>query len=172
MKKYKTSLLVFFFISFLQSYSQKSLQIITEHFGKVKRYEVFKNELLDYKLKGDFFYRRNKIVNLADSVIVLSNDSLVRLKDIKAVRIQRGGHLAKTFREFFLFAGIGFLSLNTANNAINGTEPLVDKRAVYISGALIGTSVLLKMLCTKHLRLNRHTVFKINSVDYSKLNEK
>jgi hypothetical protein len=153
-------------------FSQHALQIITEHFGKVKKYEVFKNELLDYKLKGDLFYRRNKIVNLADSVIVLSNDSLVRLNDIKAVRIQRGGHLAKTFQEFFLFAGIGFLSLNTANNAINGTEPLVDKRAVYISGALIGTSVLLKILCSKHLRVNKHTVFKINSVDYSKLNEK
>lgn len=152
--------------------AQKSLQIIRSTFGAVKKYEVYVNEDLEYKLKGHLFYHSNKIANLQDSSIVFENDSVIKLSKIKAIRIHKGGHLGKTFQEAFFIAGIGFIALNTTNNAINDSSPLIDNKAVYISGALVGTSILMRVLLTRHIRINKTVTLRINDIDYSKMNEK
>ncbi|MCW3078254.1 MAG: hypothetical protein JWO32_2863 [Bacteroidetes bacterium] len=140
--------------------------------GNVKKYEIYVDDELEYKLKGHLFYHSNKIANLQDSVIVFENDSVIRLNQIKAIRIHTGGHLGKTFQELFFIAGIGFIALNTTNNAINDSSPLIDDRAVYISGALVGTSILMRVLLTRHIRINKTVTLRVNAIDYSKLNEK
>lgn len=163
--------IIFLFLA-LNVSSQQSLQVITERFGKVKKYEIFPKELLHYKLKGQLFYKTNTIVNLRDSFIVFSNDSVIRLNRIKAIRLDSKNHLAQTFRSIFIVGGIGFIALNTTNNAINDVSPLIDKRAVYVSGALIGTGILMKFLTTKYIRINKRKVVKISEINYSDLNKK
>jgi hypothetical protein len=171
MKHFRIALFVFLLGAF-KMFPQKTLQVFTEHFGKTKRYIFYNNEVLQYKLKGDWFYHKDKIVNLQDSSLIFSNDSIITLKDLKAIRFQRGGHLAKTFQEAFLIGGIGFISLNTINNVIYSREPVIDNKAIYIGSALIGASILMKMICTKHIRIHRNTVLKINTTNYEDLNKK
>lgn len=171
MNNFRTILLLIFVVT-LKVSAQKTLKVFAQHFGKTKQYVFYNNEVLQYKLKGDWHYKRDKIVNMQDSSIVFANDSVVRLNDIKAIRFHRGGHLAKTFQEAFLIGGIGFFGLNTLNNGIMSREPLVDSKAVYIGGALVATSFVIKMICTKHLRIRKNTVMKINAVKYEELNRK
>ncbi|MGZ3901282.1 MAG: hypothetical protein ACXVNM_06105 [Bacteroidia bacterium] len=172
MKKRKTIIFIFFIVISLQVFSQKSLQILYARFGKVKKFEFFINDLMEYKLKGKRFFHENKIVNLQDSLILFENDSVIKLSELKAIRIHRGGHLARTLQEVFFIGGVGFIALNTANNAINSTSPLIDNRAVYISGALVGTSLLIRLFSTHHIRINKNKSLKIIVTDFSKLNAK
>ena len=172
MKEHKVILLVFFILFSSVLFPQKSLQLIYNRFGKVKKFEFFINDKFEYKLKGKKTFRENKIVNLQDSLIVFENDSVIKLSQIHAIRVHRGGHLLRTIQEFFIIGGIGFIGLNTVNNAINGTSPLIDNRAVYISGALVGTGLLIRLISTHRIHINKNKSLKIIVTEFSKMNSK
>jgi len=172
MKEHKVILLVFFILLSSFVFSQKSLQLIYSRFGKVKKTEFFINDQLEYKLKGKRLFRENKIVNLQDSLILFENDSVIKLSEIKVIRVHRGGHLLTTMQEVFIIGGIGFIGLNTANNAINGTSPLIDNRAVYVSGALVGAGLLIRLISTHHIHINKNKSLKIVVTEFSKMNSK
>ncbi|MBA3662803.1 MAG: hypothetical protein H0W61_01155 [Bacteroidetes bacterium] len=172
MKRQLNILAVFLIFSIFQAYPQKTLQVLVTRFGKIKKFEFYTNDMLEYKLKGRFFYRTDKIVNMSDSLLVFANDSVVKLNQIKAVRIHKGGHFAKTMQEVFFIGGIGFLALNTANNAINNTSPVVDNRAVYIAGALVGTSLIIRFLSTRHVRFSGKNMLRVIDPEFAKLNGK
>jgi hypothetical protein len=149
-----------------------SLQITFERYGKLKRFEVFTYETLEYKLKGDLFYRKNKIVNMRDSFIVFSNDSVLRLDQIKAIRLTKNIAEVKQLQRFFIALGIAFFSLNTVNNIITDSPPLIDGVAASVSAGLFTFSFLIKQLEIKRIRITKNKTLKVVSINYQNLNEK
>jgi len=152
--------------------AQKSLQIIYQKFGKVKKYEIPLNDFLEYKLKGENSYHLNKIVNLQDSFIVFSNDSVVKLSQIKTIRLKTGSHLLKTLQNFFMIGGAAFVVLNTTNNLINNRNPAIDPSAVYISAGLFGAGLIIREATIKRIRITKNKTLKIMDIDFENLNTK
>jgi hypothetical protein len=168
------AVIIIFLISALNSFlfSQTSLKIINESFGKVKKMEFFVNEPFEYKLKKDFWYKKNKIVALNDTAIVFDNDSIVPLNKLKVIRIKDHRHLLTLFGGAFKTAGVMFFGLNTINNAINDRSPVVDSKAAGISAALFGTGMIMKYFSAKRIRIKKNTVFKVVEINYADLNHK
>jgi predicted oxidoreductase len=153
-------------------YAQTRLRISYDQLGNTRLYEVFTNELLEYKLKGDAFYTSKKIIHMQDSIIVFEDNSEITLAQLKAVRLRMHNHLVNTFQAAFLTAGIGFVSLNTINNIITNESPILDERAALISLALVTTSFLIRELGIKRIFINDKKTLKIVSIDFQHLNSK
>ncbi|MCE3258711.1 MAG: hypothetical protein K0S12_352 [Bacteroidetes bacterium] len=136
----------------------------------VKTLEVFINEELEYKVKGTHRYIRHRVVNLRDSLIVFDNDSVVVLRDLKAIKLRDQRHLLNVFGKFMQTFGVLFIGLNTVNNVIFSREPVVDKRSGGIAAGIIGTGLVLRYFSAKRIRINKHTVLKVTEIKYSGLN--
>lgn len=155
-----------------ECFSQKTLEVLVTRYGKFKKYEVYTGDFLEYKLNGRYSYRRAKITNLQDSFIVFKNDSVIKLAQIKAVRIKKNVHLARTFQIALTGLGGGFIFLNTTNNLINERSPAVDPLAVLIGGSLIGAGILIKQINIKRIRMNDRNHLKIVDLNFNNLSEK
>lgn len=168
MKKY----FIFFFLLFtvIKLFSQNKLQLTYERFGKVKVYELYNGDVLDYKLKGKLFYDKQRIAAMNDSLIVLKNDSVLKLRNIKKLRFVSANHFAKTIQDALIISGGGFVLLNTVNNAINGVSPAIDPVAVYISAGLLSAGLIVKALRTKHIRINKNKTFRVVEANYENMN--
>jgi hypothetical protein len=164
--------LLFILLCSSSSHAQTRLRISYDRFGKTHLYEVFKNELFEYKLKGEAFYTSKVIIHMQDSIIVFEDNSVIKLSQLKAIRLRMHNHLVSTFQAAFLIAGIGFVSLNTVNNIILNESPVIDEKAAWISAALVTTSFLIRELGIKRILINTKKTLKIVSVDYHNLNTK
>lgn len=154
-----------------QGLSQKILEIDIVRFNKLKTIQLYNNSLLEYKLKGGHHYRINKITDLRDSSILFSNDSVVSLSQIKAIKVRNGNHLYPLFSGFFYTGGVLFVGLDTFNNAINGESPVVKPLAVYVSAGLIATGFIIKQLSIKRIRMNKRKTLRILEADYQNLSK-
>lgn len=152
--------------------SQTYLRITNIKFGKVKVYDVYINDKIVFKLKGKHAYLTSRVVALSDSSIVLSNDIEIKLSQLKTLKLDVQNHLIKPFSFVFMVGGIAFLPLNSYNNWLMGTEPIFSQTAAFVSVGLIGTSVLIKQLGIRRVRLNKKTDLKVLSIDYQHLNVK
>ena len=151
-------------------HSQSScLRVSFERFGNPKTYEIFTYEILHYKMKGDVFYRKNKIVNMRDSIIVFDNDSILHLNEIKAILLNKNIAEVRMLRTFFYATGIAFFTLNTVNNALIGTEPVLDGVAASISAGLIGTGFLIKQLEIRRIKMGKGKTLKVIPISYQNL---
>lgn len=131
--------------------------------------EIYSGEVLDFKLKSERRFQKQKILAMGDSMILLADGSRVYLHQIKTIRFRKRMRLAETFGGFFMGLGFMFIVLDTANNGITGKEEIVNKEAVVISAALCGTGLLLKQLNRKRLRLKGKRTMQIIDVDYQHL---
>ncbi len=70
---------ILFCLELYLGFSQKILEInYPSLFGKEKSFQFFNNSSIDYKLKGDLFYRTHKLVNMNDSILIFDNDEAVK----------------------------------------------------------------------------------------------
>jgi hypothetical protein len=153
--------------------SQSSLQVSINRFGTTKIFEVFTYENLEYKLKGNWFYRKDRIANMRDSIIVFANDSVIFLNQIKSIRLRKNvPHLAEL--AFVINGlGIGFFGLNTFNNAITDSPPIIiDGVAICVSGGLFTLAYLVKQLGIKRVRITGNKTLRIVEMNYNDLNKK
>jgi hypothetical protein len=153
-------------------FPQTFLRITSNHFGSTKIHDIMINERLEYKLKGDLFFRKSRIINMSDSTLLFENYTEANLKQLKAISWHRHNHLIAPFQFVFLVGGIGFLPLNTLNNLITDTKPVYNEKATYVSIALIATSLLIKRLGVKRVQINKHKVLKVITIDFKNLNVK
>jgi hypothetical protein len=168
----KSFLIIFYLFAYTSYFSQNKLRLTYERLGKVKTYEFYTGDLLDYRLKGSTFYNQDKISNLQDSMIVFRNDTIIRLNEIRTVRIMSSSHLAKTLQDAFVISGAGFILLNTVNNAIYSRTPLVDPASVYISAGLLTGGLIIKAMRTKIIHITKNKTLKIIEGKYENLNSK
>jgi len=141
-------------------------------FGKLKTIEIYNGEVLEYKLKGDYNYRLNRIVNLQDSFIVFSNDTIIKLNQLKAICIRKSNFLMKQFQQVFILGGGLFFLFNTTNNFLNDRQPIIDQKAAFIGAGLITTGFLIKQIGIRRIRINHTKSLKIVNLDYQNLSEK
>ena len=91
-------------------------------FGKEKTFQFFNNSSLDYKLKGDIFYKTHKLVNMNDSLLIFKNDITLKISDLKAIKI-RGARIS----HWLFTTGILFFIIDTGNNLAKGDKSASKK---------------------------------------------
>ncbi len=166
--KYFKSIFVFVLCVFcFQIYCQETLQITFTRFGKLKKHEIYTRDILEYKLKGEKTYSRLKIATMRDSIIVFDNDSIIKISELKRIKIHNSNHLYKLFSKVFFIAGLGYLGLNVTNNIINNS--LDNKKAIYISASLIVVGIVIKQLSIKRIYIDKRKTIKILDLKYDKL---
>ena len=166
MKCVKLITVCFFFLVAVLPAQTSSLRVIYTRFSATKSFEVFKFEVLEYKLKGESRFRKDKIINMRDSSILFENYEEIKLSQIKALRLKKHNHLVGTFQGFFLGLGVGFIGLNTINNLITDTSPVLNEKAVYISAALIAAGLLIREINIKRIRVTKNKDLKILNIDF------
>jgi hypothetical protein len=172
MVKIQHTLIAIFFIAFnLACFSQKTLKVFYTRFGKLKTVEIYNGHVLEYKLKGEHSYRLNKIVNLQDSFIVFSNDTIIKTNQLKAICIRKSNFLMKQFQQVFMLGGGLFFVLNTTNNLLNERQPVIDQKAAFIGATLIATGFLIKQIGIRRIRINHKNYLKIINLDFQNFSE-
>ena len=154
------------FVLFRTSYSQKILELNYHSvFGKEKSYQFFNNSKIDYKLKGDLFYRTRKLLNLNDSILVFDNDEVVRISQLKVIKIKGG-----LFSPYFFGAGVLFFILDTGNNIANAHTTIVNEQTVIVSSALIIAGIIVRRIQDKHVYIRKNVTVRILDTNYQNLN--
>lgn len=158
---------IFLFLIIESSYGQKILDINYHSvFGKAKSYQLFNNSKIDYKLKGDLFYRTHKLVNLNDSILVFDNDSIVKLSQLKAIKI-RGMMISP----YCFGAGILFFLLDTGNNIGKGHANIINEQAILVSSICILTGIIIKRIQDKYVYIRKNVLIRVLDTDYQNLNK-
>lgn len=147
------------------SYSQKILELNYHSvFGKEKSYQFFNNSKIDYKLKGDLFYRTHRLVNLNDSVLVFDNDSAVKISQLKAIKI-RGG----MFSPWLFSAGFLFFAIDTGNNIANGHATIINEQTIVVSSVLILAGIIVRRIQDKHVYIRKNITIRVLDTNYQNL---
>ncbi|MES2565963.1 MAG: hypothetical protein V4565_03800 [Bacteroidota bacterium] len=147
-------------------HAQKILEVNYHSlFGKPKSFQFFNNSDLDYKLKGDLFYKTQKLVNMNDSFLVFDNDSIIKLSQIKAIKI-RGALISP----WLFVSGVLFFLGDTGNNILNGHTTIVNEQAIIVSSALLLSGIIVKRIQDKHVYIRKHVALRVMDTDYRNLN--
>lgn len=148
-------------------YAQKILELNYHSlFGKEKTFQFFNNSKLDYKLKGDLFYRTHKLVNMNDSLLIFDNDLSIKLSELKSIKI-RGTNIS----HWLFTAGILFFIIDTGNNIVNGHTTIVNDQTVLVSTICVLSGIIVKRLQDKHVYIRKNVTIRILDTDYQNLNK-
>lgn len=161
-------MIVFILLSNLAC-AQKVFQILKVRMGSLKKYELFCDNELVYKLKGDHFYKKHKIVNMNDSLILLSNDSIIKLSDIKAIKFKSGNHLMETLAEGSWKGGVLWPLLNIVNGVILENSFKLHPRAMFISAGFWTAYIVIKSLSIKRVKVRDNVTLKVLDLDFQDL---
>jgi hypothetical protein len=163
MKKVYFILLLFFATI---AVSQKILDLTYYSvFGKEKNFQFFVNNEFSYRLKGKLFYHTHILTNMQDSFLVFDNDHIVKLDQIRSVRV-RGANISGWIYK----AGIGFLALDVAGNLIQCKTPIVNERACIVTAWFIAAGAVISYFQDKHIRVTKNCIFRIINIDTQSLN--
>lgn len=105
-----------------------------------------------------------------DSVIVFKNDSMIKLSDLKVIKLHNGNHLMGTFVSAFLIAGIGYASLNVINNLLIESVFRLDPKAMIVSASFLTAAIILKQISIKRIHMRRNVSLKVLDLNFQKLN--
>src|SRR6218665_565294 len=139
----------------LAAFSQKSLQVTFTRFGKLKKYELMVGNTLEYKLKDQRRFHAQPISNLRDSLVLLKNDSVITLGQIKKIRIRHNNYHNKLFQTIFSVGAVGYPLLNVVNNAINDNSPLLDQKAMIVSASFLSALFITREMGVTRLRITK-----------------
>ncbi len=134
-------------------------------FGREKNFEFFLNRDFTYTLKGTVFCKTKQIANMNDSLLAFKDGTVIRLDQIKKIKIKGGN-----FSRYLFGAGILFPLLDVTNNAIFSRTPLVNERAFKIGGIFLAVGLVVNYIQDKHIRLRKNTIFRVYDPDYEHLN--
>lgn len=157
---------IFFSALMTHSFAQKILELnYHSFFGKSKSYQFFNNSKLDYKLKGDLFYRTHKLVNMNDSMLVFDNDSAIKISNLKAIKIN-----GALISPWLFTAGAVFFLIDTGNNILNGHPAIVNEQTIVASSALLLSGIIVRRIQDKHVYIRKNVTIRILDTDYQNLN--
>ena len=149
------------------SFSQKILDVHYHSlFGKNKSFQVFNNSKLHYKLKGDLLYRSHKLVNMNDSLLIFDNDSVVKLSQLKCIRID-GARISP----YFFGGGILFFLLDVGNSIVFGHSQIIHEQAVLVSSIAIVSGIIIKRIQDKHIYIRKDVTIRVLDTGYGDLNK-
>jgi hypothetical protein len=149
-------------------FSQKVLDMnYFSLFGKEKTFQFFLNREFSYKLKGHFFCKTKTIVNMNDSLIAFTDETIIRIDRIKGVKIKGGN-----FSRYLFGSAVLFPLLDIANNVAFDRRPIVNERALNVGGIFLAAGVIVNYIQDKHIPIRKNTTFRVFDPDYEHLNVK
>ncbi len=148
------------------SYSQKILDLHYHSvFGKEKVFQFFNDSYLSYKTKTDFFYKKNKLVNMQDSLLVFSNDSVIKLIQLKYLKIE-GAKISR----YPIAAGLLFFLLDTGHNIAYHNPKIISNQAIFAVSIGAIASLIIHRIEDKHVKINKNCTLRILDLDFNHLN--
>lgn len=160
--------LIVLVLFFNNLFSQKFLELnYQSFFGKEKSFQFYNNSEFEYKLKGDFLYRKQKLVNMNDSILVFENDVIVKINQLKSIKIT-GANIS----HWFFVAALGFFIIDTGNNIANGNATIIHQQVIVATTVGVLAGLIVKRIQDKHVYMRKHVCIKIVDADYENLNNK
>lgn len=169
MRKIKHILLVLICLQALAASAQKYLQLSVKRNGHTRIHRIYMYETIEYKLKGRSFYHRGKMVNVGDSAIILENDSVLMMKDIKAIRYRRDLVPLKMLSAYSARVGIGAFALITANNLILENRPIVNPAAGLVSSLFLAFAYVTHEMQFKSVRSGKNCEMRVVDAGFQHL---
>lgn len=157
----KLLLLLFCFSCCYPAPAQKSLAIDAFTLGHFKRFHIYQNEEMTFKLKGSSHLRKHIIMDMEDSVLYIETGESIRLDRIKSIIIDRSNLLTRMLAKAFRAAGIGYIGLDVFNSYRNGDVPVFKERVLVAGAALFIVGEIIHVANKRKLRPGRHTTLKI-----------
>jgi hypothetical protein len=140
--------------------AQRYLVLDVSKPGGMKRVRMSVGDELCFKLKSDNKKYCGTILQMGDSMIYFK-ELIVPVNDIKVLYRNKSNFLTRKLSNFFLALGVGFVTLDTFNNAINSESPLVKKEAAIESGAFLVAGMLLKKIPVIRHKIGNRNSLKI-----------
>jgi hypothetical protein len=144
---------------------QKSLAIDVFTLGHFKRFHVYQNEEMTFKLKGSSHKYRHTIVDMEDSVLYIETGESIRLDRIKSIIIDRSNFLTRMLASGFRIAGIGYIGLDALNNGINEEMPVFKDRVLVAGACLFVAGEIIHIANKRRIRIGRNRRLQI--LDYN-----
>ena len=158
------SLLLFFFILAIATYSQQYL--IVQKCGTVKNVKYEVNDKISFQtLKGEF-HIEGTITKIKDSTITIDTFYEINLKNIATVFRLRS-FLNGLSKIFFIRGGIVYVSIVGINGIINNDSPLIDEQTLIISASMVAIGFALKPFITKKFDVTGKWCLKV--IDFDKI---
>lgn len=162
--KIKLTFFLFLFTSNL--FPQKILDFHYHSiFGREKVFQFFNNQEFSCRLKGQLFNHKHKLFNMNDSLLMFENDKIVRIDDIKGIRIK-----GFNFSHYVYGSAAWFLLLDTGNNLIYQRDVIVNERAVMASAIMVVAGLIVNYFQDKHVHVGKGTVLRVLDINYENLN--
>jgi hypothetical protein len=149
--------------------AQKTFQIFLAKLGHTKKFEFYCGDKLSFKFKHQRGYHTHRITNMRDSLILLGNDSVINISDIKAVKFKRGNNAMGRLAKLFPKGAVGIIVINLLSNILVAGVAKIDPKAMYISGGFVLGYIIFQMWNTKRIRINRNVTIKVLDPVYNKL---
>ncbi len=132
--------LAVFLMGLIGSLSAQNV-LILENLTKGKSYKYFSGDEINVLVKDNLQKISGRITEIQDSTIVISNNYVFNLSDIKVIYKERLGVQIVSY----LLRGFGtlFFTLDVVNNVINDDHPTFRPNVAIISAAAVGTGSVL-----------------------------
>lgn len=134
-------------------------------------YRLIGFKRIRYTEGDEISFRMNDYKKKYTGEIYGINDSTIRLKGmdvpikmIDVVYRERGNFLTKSFSKVFIWAGLGFIIVDTGNNLITKRENVIEERAVVAGGSLMLLGLTMKILSIKKYKLGNRNSLKVIDV--------
>lgn len=137
------------------------MELDITRFNHFKKIQIFSGDVIEYKLKGEHRFHLGKISNLVDSMIVLSNDSVIKLNEIKILCIRKSNYVLRKFTTGFMIAGVGFFLIDGINNLANNHFPIVDERTIIVSASLVAASLIVRQIGIRKHYIGKNKFLRI-----------
>jgi hypothetical protein len=141
-------------------FGQRFLALDVYGISRLKRIKFFPGDEIRFKMKNDHTLYKGEITVLGDSSFDIEGMN-VPLKIVTRIYVDKGNFLTKDIASFLFDAGVGFIILNTLNNALNNITPILDKRAVIIGGSLALAGEAMRLSAKKRYRIGENRQLKI-----------
>ncbi len=128
--------------------------------GAVKRLRFRPGDEIAIKLRGDRRVYRDVIMNVTDTALII-RQTVVPLRDIRAIVVYREGGLARAALTKLPIAGMLYLLASTYNPVFRRERPDYDWNNVKVSGIIAGSGLLMLPLLKKTYRINNFRTIKV-----------
>ena len=102
---------------------------------------------------------------MADSLIIFSDETIIRIDKIKGIKIKGGD-----FSQYLFGAAALFPLLDIANNVAFDRRPIVNERALKVGGIILAAAIVVDYIQDKHIHIRKSTTFRVFDPDYEHLN--
>jgi len=120
--------------------------------GKLKNYKYFVGDQLQLRFQ-DSLRLTGIITGFQDSLVELN--TIIKLDPDNIQIVYRERRMLMVLSKASLLAGVGYFGLTGFNRLINNDTPVYTESSLWISGALIGGSFLLRPLLYKKICLKQ-----------------